>query len=154
MDELIEKNKVYAIDDDIAQLASDVCEKRGIVLGPARLKYVKVFPHISKNVAGRCIISNPMVKLFGECDFIIQMSGDLWDKLDDGRKRILLEHELLHVGCTQNKNGEWKYYIVRHNIEDFRIILEKYGFNWLNELKTIQSSILDVEEIELDGFSA
>lgn len=42
---------------------------------------------------------------------------------------ILLEHELLHIGVNTDGN-EPSFYIVPHDIEDFRSIIEKYGTDW------------------------
>lgn len=36
---------------------------------------------------------------------------------------------LLHVG-VQEKNGEMKYRVVPHDIEDFEEILSRYGTHW------------------------
>ena len=43
--------------------------------------------------------------------------------------RILLLHELMHVGVKEDGNEE-TYYIVPHDIEDFRAIIDKYGIDW------------------------
>lgn len=42
---------------------------------------------------------------------------------------ILLQHELRHVGI-HNDGNEPSFYIVPHDIEDFRGIIEKYGYDW------------------------
>ena len=44
--------------------------------------------------------------------------------------KILLWHELLHVGMSMNIDGEPVYRIVSHDVEDFRVILNKHGFDW------------------------
>lgn len=43
--------------------------------------------------------------------------------------RILLFHELLHINIEFTDAGE-KYSINPHDLEDFRLIIEKYGPNW------------------------
>lgn len=151
---LEEKKKRYEVSEDVEKLGDKVIADKNLDLSPARIKYVLVYPHINKKTAGRCIMARPMVKLFGECDYIIQFSGDLWDKLDDDRKEILMYHELLHVLPIMNdKTGEWKFSIRDHTIKDFRIIIEKYGMDWFDELKTIFSSVYDIEPKDLDEFN-
>lgn len=44
--------------------------------------------------------------------------------------RILLYHELLHVGVKENKDGELKFFCVPHDIEEFRKVIDLYGINW------------------------
>lgn len=43
--------------------------------------------------------------------------------------RILILHELLHVGIDVDGNEE-SYRIIPHDIEDFRLVLERYGLDW------------------------
>lgn len=50
------------------------------------------------------------------------------------QKRILIFHELLHVGIEKKKRQE-KYYIVPHDLEDFKLIINKYGTDWNREVK-------------------
>lgn len=42
---------------------------------------------------------------------------------------ILLFHELLHIGIDWNDNGEC-FYVRKHDLEDFKIIIDKYGTDW------------------------
>lgn len=43
--------------------------------------------------------------------------------------RILLLHELLHVGI-EFKDGEERYYIRPHDLEDFKYIIDRFGTAW------------------------
>lgn len=47
----------------------------------------------------------------------------------DEQKRILIFHELLHVGIERKKRVE-SYSIVPHDLEDFKLIINKYGTEW------------------------
>lgn len=149
---LEEKKKRYEVSEDVEKLANKVIADKNLDISPARIKYVLVYPHINKKTAGRCIMARPMVKLFGECDYIIQFSGDLWDKLDDDRKEILMYHELLHVLPVMNdRTGEWNFKLRDHDIEDFSIIIKKHGTSWIDEVKTIFSSVYDIDKLDKIG---
>lgn len=50
------------------------------------------------------------------------------------QKRILIFHELLHVGI-ERKNRKENYSIVPHDLEDFKLIINKYGTEWNREEK-------------------
>lgn len=44
--------------------------------------------------------------------------------------RVLLFHELLHVGIEKQPDGTESYSIVKHDLEDFKYIVDRYGVNW------------------------
>lgn len=66
----------------------------------------------------------PKVRSFVPYDFIITFYADS-QYLSRKAKRILMLHELRHVGW----DGE-KTYIIHHDVEDFRGIVETYGLDW------------------------
>ena len=78
---------------------------------------MKVSPYISKTVLGRCIKSNRELRFYSGFDYIIEVSGNVWDKLDDEQKYILVFHELLHIDITSKKNGEPALNIRDHTIQ-------------------------------------
>lgn len=65
------------------------------------------------------------------CDFTITIfePNVAEFQFDDYQIRQLIHHELLHVGIEPTENGE-KYSIIPHDLEDFRLILSKYGIDW------------------------
>ena len=144
------KNLVEA--PDLKTLADSVCIKEQLDLDPANIGFVLVYPHISKRVAGRCILASKELKLFSGHDYIIEMSGELWDDLDEKIKYILMYHELLHVlPVYSEKKGEYAYKIADHDVKDFSSIIKKYGIEWFGELQELQASVYDLkpEEREL-----
>lgn len=44
--------------------------------------------------------------------------------------KILLYHELLHVGIDRKEDGSEEYHVVDHDLEDFKMVIEQYGVNW------------------------
>lgn len=65
----------------------------------------------------------------------------------DDQIRILLFHELLHVKI-EYKDGEEKYSINPHDLEDFRYIIDRFGSHW-DEVKI--SNDLDFSKSELES---
>lgn len=51
------------------------------------------------------------------------------ERFTEEQLRILLLHELMHVGVKVDGNEE-TYYVVPHDVEDFRAIIDKYGMDW------------------------
>lgn len=62
-------------------------------------------------------------------DFTITYFMPNIERMNDDQLRILTLHELLHVGVERDGNEE-SYRIVPHDIEDFRVILDRYGMDW------------------------
>lgn len=48
----------------------------------------------------------------------------------DEQMRILLFHELLHVGIEFKEDNTESYYCKSHDYEDFKIITDRYGTDW------------------------
>lgn len=66
------------------------------------------------------------------CDFTITIfEPNVADyQFTEEQMRALIHHELLHVGAERDDEGNEKYFIVPHDLEDFKLILERYGINW------------------------
>ena len=152
-DSLTIRNKEYVKSTEVEQLAETVIAEKNMDLNPARIKYLLVYPNINKTTGGRCTRATNLLKVYGEVDYVIELSGDFYDQLDEDRKKILLWHELLHVFPVINKQGEWEFKLRKHDIEDFYTIIEKHGIEWHSKLKTMFGSVYNLEPEELDNFT-
>jgi len=102
----------------------------------ATIELVKIYPNISKTTVARVIRTSKELKLFSGCDLLVEFSGELWDVLNDDVKKIVMEHELLHVQCkVNNKTTEVTYHLVDHDVKDFKSIIEQYGIDWFSEIQ-------------------
>lgn len=112
-DELIntrpEFEHIKESDATIICLASD-CEKKN---GKDRV------------VFGQCEKVADKYKWGIPCDFTITIFEPNVAGWDDERIRILIMHELHHVGID-----EGRFYIVKHDLEDFKAIVEEFGASW------------------------
>lgn len=63
------------------------------------------------------------------CDFTITVFRPNVERFTAEQLRILILHELMHVGIDVDGHEE-NYYIIPHDVEDFREILERYGIDW------------------------
>jgi hypothetical protein len=146
------RGKTYTLSPELEVVASQVLEAEELQVYPARIKYMLVYPHISKRVAGRCVLASALVKFFGDADYVIQMSGELWDSLPDEVRRVLMYHELLHVMPVFNeKKGTWDFKLRDHDIQDFLVITEKYGIDWLKNLRAVFASVYEIDDLESVG---
>lgn len=145
--------KTYQLQDDLHILADKVIAKRGLNIEPAKIQYMLVYPHISKTTGGRCIKNKPENVFLTGYHYIVEFSGDLWDKLADETQEILMWHELEHVEPKMKKNGDWVYNIRSHNVQDFANIIAECGVNWIDNLKTQISSVYDLDPKDTDNIS-
>ena len=84
-----------------------------------------------KDIGGQCEKIPVKYKWAIPCDFTITVFEPNVERFTDEQIRILLFHELLHVGIRLDGNEE-EYFIVPHDVEDFKEILDRYGIGWAN----------------------
>lgn len=139
--------KDYEDAPDVENVAEQVINDKGMDLSMCDVKYLKVYPNISKTKAGQCkALSRREHHLSGGYDYVIEMSGELWDGLDADRRYILTWHELKHVyPVYSDSKGEYNYKVRKHDVEDFQEIIQQHGADWFDEIKDINSSLYDLD---------
>lgn len=83
-----------------------------------------------KVVCGECEKIPDKYKWSIPADFTITIYEPNIVTFTDEQMRILIFHELLHVGIKFTDDGQESYFIRPHDIEDFRYIINKYGLDW------------------------
>ena len=63
-------------------------------------------------------------------DFTITVFLPNIEGFTEEQKRILIFHELLHVGIEFDSDGGESYSVRPHNYEDFKEIIDRYGTEW------------------------
>lgn len=123
----------FEISDKMDDLAEEViCEHEElhwIRQSDVRIGYVssdKAKQSKGREVYGACMKVKEIYQLYTPYDFLIIFYAPNVEGLDREQLKILMFHELLHVGV--DSDGEPK--IVPHDIEDFSLILERYGLGW------------------------
>ncbi|MCC5943140.1 MAG: hypothetical protein JJU37_16460 [Balneolaceae bacterium] len=131
---------------EMQKIAEDVIKTHNIELGPAQVGYLLVYPNISKQRAAKCMKATREVKHYSGNDYLIEVSGDLWDMLDTDTKKMLLYHELLHVDPVfKAKNQEWQMRIRRPDFADYYEINDTFGNTWY---KTIQATVSSLHDLD------
>lgn len=87
--------------------------------------------------------SGPDKVVLGECekvaaknrwaitsDFTITLFKNNLIGLSEEQIKIVLFHELLHVGIEPGPDGDELYSVKKHDLEDFKIIIDKFGTDW------------------------
>ncbi len=126
-------------------LMKEMIKENNIDIGSAKICGLMVSPNINKTTAGRCIKAGKELKFFSNYDYIIEISQEYWDNLTEQAKKILILHELMHIDIRYTKQGKEIFGIKSHDVEDFAVLLEKYGLNWLKEIKLVQEHLKQKE---------
>lgn len=62
-------------------------------------------------------------------DFTVTVFAPNVERFTLEQLKILLLHELLHIGVEKDGN-EYDFYVREHDIEDFNEIIDRYGIGW------------------------
>ena len=138
--------KQYLPDPEIERVADKVIEEMNLELGPVEIEYMSVHPNISKSTAAKTIKAAPLVRYYSGNTHIVQISGDLWDMLDEDTRFILVFHQLMKVDARfKAKEQEWVFGIRKPDFADFYKINDKYGNEWYKTIQATVSSLHDME---------
>ena len=83
-----------------------------------------------KAVCGECEKIPDKYKWAIPADFTITIYEPNVAGFTEDQMKILIFHELLHVGIEYRNDGSEAYSIRPHDIEDFRTIIDRYGLDW------------------------
>lgn len=82
-----------------------------------------------RKVLGQCEKISDKYKWGIPCEFTITVFKPNVEDLEPGQLRLVILHELMHVGIEQGRYGE-RYFIKPHDLEDFRELVNEYGADW------------------------
>lgn len=84
----------------------------------------------NKIVFGQCEKVADKYKWGIPADFTITVFEPNVEGFSEEQLKILLFHELLHVGIEFNADGSETYSIKEHDLEDFKLIIDRFGTDW------------------------
>lgn len=85
-----------------------------------------------RKVLGQCEKVAAKYKWSIPCDFTITVFEPNIEGFTEDQIKILLFHELLHVGIEFNDDGTETYSTKGHDLEDFKLIIDRFGTEWSN----------------------
>lgn len=123
----------YAISDMYSEWAEQIIKDKrpdildaGISVGFISSTKEKKYGR-TKLVLGQCQKVSDIERLFCPYDFLIIIYDVNCEGLSDDQMKILIWHELEHIGIDP-KNGE--YYVKPHDVEEFDDIINAHGLHW------------------------
>lgn len=66
-------------------------------------------------------------------DYLLTVNADAWVHLSTKQRYALIDHELFHM-VVHTKDGEVKYRLRHHDVEEFNVIIKRHG-NWCASLR-------------------
>jgi predicted metallopeptidase len=145
-EETISSEKQLMESPEIEAIAKKVIKENNLEFGPAEIGYFLVYPNISKQRAAKCMKATREVKYYSGNDYLIEVSGELWDMLDSKTKEMMIYHELLHLDPTfKSKTQEWKMNLRKPDFSDFYTINDKHGNEWYKTIQATASSLYDLD---------
>lgn len=63
-------------------------------------------------------------------DFTITLFKNNLIGLSADQIRIVIFHELLHIGIEPGPDGDESYSVRKHDLEDFKYIIDRFGTDW------------------------
>lgn len=144
--EITSTDKQLMESPEIEAIAKKVTTDFKLDFGPAEIGFFLVYPHISKQKAAKCMKATREVKYYSGNDYLIEVSGELWDMLDSKTKEMMIYHELLHLDPTfKSKTQEWKMNLKKPDFADFYTINDKFGNEWYKTIQATASSLYDLD---------
>lgn len=107
------------------------------------LFYDKAKKRAGKLILATAEVVNSKYKYLTNIDFIISIYDKVWEQTADIEKKAILDHELTHCFVGEDKHGNPVYTIIPHDVEDFKVILDRYGTDWANNIYVEED---DIEE--------
>jgi len=145
-EETISSEKQLMESPEMETTAKNVIKEYKLEFGPAEVGFFLVYPHISKQRAAKCMKATREVKYYSGNDYLIEVSGELWDMLDSKTKEMMIYHQLLHLDPTfKSKTQEWKMNLRKPDFADFYAINDKFGNEWYKTIQATASSLYDLD---------
>ena len=90
-----------------------------------------------QRVYGECEKVQDKNKWAIPCDFTITLFEPNLKDLSAEQIAVVILHELLHVGVDDDTK-----YVKRHDLNDFKMIIERFGVNWSDKGKVINDEVI------------
>lgn len=145
-EDIISTDKQLMESPELETIAKNVIKDYKLDFGPAEIGYFLIYPNISKQRAAKCMKATREVKYYSGNDYLIEVSGELWDMLDSKTKEMMIYHQLLHLDPTfKSKTQEWKMNLRKPDFADFYAINDKFGNEWYKTIQATASSLYDLD---------
>lgn len=143
--------RAYEHADELKELAEKIIKEELIDIRPARVAYLFVEPNISKSVPAKIVKATPEMNFLTDYDYVIEVSKDIFYSLIEEHQRILVLDQLLRILVVMNdKTGDYQFKLRQPDFTGFKRIIDSYGTEWKTEIRTIMSSVYQLNPAQED----
>jgi len=145
--------KVYSRVKEAEEMVKQLCEKQPDVLWCVRPQMIAVYGIENKERSEKNTTLAKIKPVKG-CEkavlqdnnipvrYILEIYWSDWKEWDEKKRQWILLHELLHIHSEVGKT-------IKHDCEDFKLVLDKVGVNWVNS-KDLPNLILEDVKFNLE----
>lgn len=144
-DTIASSDKQLMESPEVEDIANRVIQEQNVDLGPAQVGYFLVYPNISKKRAAKTKKCSREVNHFSGLHYLVQVSGEMWDMLDQQTRYMVVWNQLLHIEPVYKaKKGEWVMKTRKPEYTDFYQIADSRGSEWHKTVQAVTSSLYDM----------
>jgi predicted metallopeptidase len=81
--------------------------------------------------------------------YVIEISEEIWEALDEPRRRALVDHELCHLRPIEEDDGTKTLKMRGHDFEEFIGVLRRHGL-WTTAADAASKAVAEQLALELD----
>lgn len=145
-DSICGSNKQLMESPEVEEVERKVIKQEDIQLGPASVGYLLVYPNISKKTAAKTKKAGREITFYSGHHYLVEVSGELWDMLDDEMRYMLVYNQLLHINPVYKaKRQEWVFKIRKPEVTEYYEIADKRGVEHIKAIQSTQSSLYDLD---------
>lgn len=129
------------VNEEYATIGAELIKNEDVLIDirNSQAKIIYLLSDYAKTDKGRAVLGQcervaDKYKWGIPADFTITLfAPNIEGKSKEAIRRIIL-HELLHVGITFKDDGTEGYSINPHDIEDFKLLIDRWGTDWSEAL--------------------
>lgn len=137
---------------EVQELAARLISNIHTHLAEARIKYLfrtGKWEMKGKTIYGKAEKVAAKWKYLTEYDFVVMINRDIWFANKPEIRESILDHELMHCARGEDdKQGNPKWYIAPHSVEDFVAIIQRHGL-WTTSLQNMVKANTEFEQLSM-----
>lgn len=151
-----ENRDKYSYAEKVHAVAARVIDKWHDGLAEAKIIYLfknldntEKWMSKGKTVMARTYKASEQWRFLAGCDILIIVNKKVWDFMQPKQREALIDHELCHIDKDWDKEGNPKYSLVGHDLEEFSAVVQRHGM-WMNDIKSfmLAAQQLTIEMLE------
>ena len=139
-------NKYWPADEAREIATKDIIPKFHEELAEADIAYLFVTDIKAKGKVcfAKMKKASEVERNFGDVDYVMIVNRVEWKGFSDDQRRALVDHELCHCLVETGEDGELKFKIRGHDLEEFKEIVERHGM-WQPDIEAFASAVQQLE---------